>query len=117
MGRIQAVFKADGAETGGSYSISEWWLDPRTKGPGTHSHPYDHAYYVLAGVMSVRIGEEWKDCSRGSFILIPGGVPHDFENRGDERAGILSFNDEAGFEGEMEGIAAWFAENPPGDAG
>jgi hypothetical protein len=35
MGRISAVFKADGAETGQLYSISEWWLDPHTKGPGT----------------------------------------------------------------------------------
>ena len=30
MGRISAVFKADGAETGQLYSISEWWLDPHT---------------------------------------------------------------------------------------
>ena len=41
MGRISAVFKADGAETGQLYSISEWWLDPHTKGPGAHSHPED----------------------------------------------------------------------------
>jgi hypothetical protein len=31
MGRIQSVFKADGAETADRYSISEWWLDPETK--------------------------------------------------------------------------------------
>jgi hypothetical protein len=28
MDHISAVFKADGAETAGLYSISEWWLDP-----------------------------------------------------------------------------------------
>ena len=28
MGRIGAVFKADGAESDSRYSISEWWLDP-----------------------------------------------------------------------------------------
>ena len=39
MGRISAVFKADGRETGAGYSISEWWLEPHTKGPGAHSHP------------------------------------------------------------------------------
>jgi hypothetical protein len=49
MGRISAVFKADGAETGQLYSISEWWLDPHTKGPGAHSHPEDDVFYVLAG--------------------------------------------------------------------
>jgi hypothetical protein len=39
MGRIAAIFKADGTETQGRYSISEWWLEPRTQGPGAHSHP------------------------------------------------------------------------------
>lgn len=28
MGRISAIFKSDGAETAGRYSISEWWLEP-----------------------------------------------------------------------------------------
>ena len=34
MGAMTAVFKADGKESAGSYSISEWWLEPYTKGPG-----------------------------------------------------------------------------------
>ena len=33
MGQINAVFKADGAETENRYSISEWWLEPHTEGP------------------------------------------------------------------------------------
>jgi mannose-6-phosphate isomerase-like protein (cupin superfamily) len=56
MGGISAVFKADGAETGHGYSISQWWLDPHTKGPGAHSHPEDDVFYVLAGTMSVLVG-------------------------------------------------------------
>jgi hypothetical protein len=44
MGRIDAVFKADGAETGAHYSISEWWLEPNTAGPGPHSHPEDDIF-------------------------------------------------------------------------
>jgi hypothetical protein len=31
MGRISALFKADGEEAAGRYSISEWWLEPRLK--------------------------------------------------------------------------------------
>ena len=38
MGRISALFKADGDEPAGRYSISEWWLEPNTQGPGAHSH-------------------------------------------------------------------------------
>jgi len=31
MGRISAVFKADGDETQRAYSISEWWLEPHSR--------------------------------------------------------------------------------------
>ena len=48
-------------------------------------------------------------------MLVPGGVTHDFENRGGVRAGILNFSSPGPFEPEMPGIAEWFAENPPKD--
>jgi mannose-6-phosphate isomerase-like protein (cupin superfamily) len=115
MGRISAVFKADGAETGGGYSISEWWLEPYTKGPGPHSHPEDDVFYVLAGTFSVLVGSEWIDASAGAFVLVPGGVTHDFENRGSERAGALNVSAPGDFEDHMPGIAQWFGEHPPGD--
>ena len=116
MGRISAVFKADGTETQSRYSVSEWWLEPRTKGPGPHSHPEDDLFYVIEGTMSVLVGEEWTHASRGSFVLIPGGVTHDFENRGSVRAGLLNFSN-GPFETEMPGIAEWFRDNPPQDTG
>jgi mannose-6-phosphate isomerase-like protein (cupin superfamily) len=115
MGRISAVFKADGADTGRGYSISEWWLDPHTKGPGAHSHPEDDVFYVLAGTISVLVGTEWVDANAGSLVLVPGEVTHDFENRGSERAGLLNLKTPGDFEGQMPGIAQWFAEHPPGD--
>jgi quercetin dioxygenase-like cupin family protein len=115
MGRISAVFKAGGDETAGGYAISEWWLDPHTKGPGPHSHPDDDVFYVLVGTMTVLVGAEWIEASAGSFVLIPGGTTHDFENRGPERAGMLNFSAPGDFEERMPGIAQWFIENPPGD--
>jgi len=115
MGRISAIFKADGAETRQAYSISEWWLDPHTEGPGPHSHPQDDAFYVLAGTISLLVGGEWIEASSGSFILVPGNVTHDFENRSAERAGMLNVGAPGDFEQHMPGIAQWFAEHPPGD--
>lgn len=115
MGRISAIFKADGAETGQAYAVSEWWLEPHTKGPGAHAHPDDDVFYILAGTMSVLVGSEWIDAKAGSFVLIPGNVTHDFENRGAVRAGLLNLKTPGDFEPEMPGIVEWFAENPPGD--
>jgi mannose-6-phosphate isomerase-like protein (cupin superfamily) len=117
MGRISAVFKADRGETRSAYSISEWWLEPHTKGPGAHSHPEDDVFYVIEGTMSVLVGDRWIDAPRGSFVLAPSGVVHDFENRSGSRAGVLNLSIPGGFEEHMPGIARWFADNPAGDAG
>lgn len=116
MGRIAAVFKADGDETAGRASISEWWLEPHTRGPGLHAHDEDDLFYVLEGTMSLCIGGTWHAAPRGSFVLVPGGVPHDFENRSDARAGLLNISLPGGFEPAMPGIADWFRQHPPGDA-
>lgn len=115
MGRIRAIFKADGAETRGAYSISEWWLEPNTRGPGAHAHPEDDVFYVLEGTMSFLIGQAWIDAPRGSFVLAPGGVTHDFENRGPVRAGVLNLSIPGNFEPHMPAIVEWFKQNPPED--
>lgn len=115
MGRIAAVFKADGIETGHHYSISEWWLDPYTTGPGSHSHPEDDLFYVLGGTMSILVGTQWVEATAGSFVLVPGGLTHDFQNRGPERAGVLNVKMAGNFEQDMPENAQWFADHPPAD--
>jgi mannose-6-phosphate isomerase-like protein (cupin superfamily) len=116
MGRIAAIFLADGAETGEKYSISEWWLEPNTKGPGAHAHDEDDVFYVIEGTMSILLGDRWIDAPRGSFVLAPGGMTHDFENRSAGRAGVLNFSIPGNFEPNMPAIVAWFADHPPGNA-
>lgn len=113
MGRIHAVFKADGDESAGRYSISEWWLEPKTTGPGAHSHEEDDVFYVLAGTMSFLVGDKWLDIEAGSFVLVPAGMTHDFENRGLVRSGVLNFSVPGGFEPNMPAICEWFREHPP----
>jgi mannose-6-phosphate isomerase-like protein (cupin superfamily) len=43
-----------------------------------------------AGTMSVLVGAEWVEATAGSFVLVPGNMTHDFENRSPERAGMLN---------------------------
>ena len=115
---MHAVFKADGDETGDRYCVSEWWLGPGQPGPGPHSHEAnEELFYVVEGTMSFLVGTKWIKAPRGSFLRIPAKITHDFENRSDARAGALNISSPGDFEDHMPGIAAWFAENPPGDAG
>jgi mannose-6-phosphate isomerase-like protein (cupin superfamily) len=108
MGPVHAVFKADGDETRGRYSISEWWLEPYTRGPGAHTHEEDDVFFVIEGTMSFFVGGAWIDAPNGSLVIAPGGTAHDFENRTGERAGALNLSVPGDFEPDMEGIAEWF---------
>lgn len=110
LGRMRSIFKADEEETKATYSISEWWLDPHTPGPGAHSHEAnDDIFYVIEGVMTFLAGDQRIDASKGAFLRIPAGVVHDFENRTDQRAGVLNLYIPGGFEREMPAIVEWFA--------
>jgi mannose-6-phosphate isomerase-like protein (cupin superfamily) len=112
MGRMSAFFKADSEESANRYSISEWWLEPKTSGPGAHSHEEDDVFYVLSGVMSFLLKDDWIEASSGAFVLVPGGMIHDFENRSDSRTGVLNFSVPAGFESNMPSIVDWFKKYP-----
>lgn len=116
MGPVCAVFKADGEETRGKYSISEWWLEPYTRGPGAHTHDEDDVFFVLEGTLSFFVGGNWIDAPPGSLVIAPGGTPHDFENRTGARAGALNVSVPGDFEPAMEGIAEWFRARSAADS-
>jgi mannose-6-phosphate isomerase-like protein (cupin superfamily) len=108
-GAMRAVFKADGTETGDRFSVSEWWLEPHSTGPGAHSHEEnDELFLVLEGRPSVLVGESWHDMPAGSFLMIPARTIHDFENRTDAPAGLFNVFIPGGFETNMPAIVEWF---------
>ncbi|TDB67477.1 cupin domain-containing protein [Arundinibacter roseus] len=110
-GTMTAIFKADEQETDEKYSISEWWLEPNSNGPGPHQHPEnDEVFYVLEGTPTFLVGEKWIDAAKGSFLRIPARTQHDFCNRTDQKTGILNFFIPGGFERNMPAIVNWFAE-------
>jgi len=112
MNTLRAIFKADGEETGDRYCVSEWWLDANKPGPGAHKHDAnDEIFYVLEGVPSFLLGDCWIDAPKGSFIRIPAGVMHDFENRTNSSIGLLNFFIPGGFEPLIPMIVDWFNEN------
>ena len=111
MGSMQAIFKADEDETRQRFSISEWWLEPHSSGPGIHSHEINQdIFYVLEGTASIFIADKWVSASKGSFIMVPENIKHDFRNDTDKKIGLLNFFIPGGFEHNMAGIVKWYAE-------
>lgn len=112
MGKMKAIFKADEEETLEQYSISEWWLEPHSTGPGAHLHEAnDEIFYVLEGVASLLVGEKWIEAAKGAFFLIPANTMHDFANNSNQKMGLLNFYIPGGFERQMLSIVKWFDEN------
>lgn len=112
LGLMSATFKADGAETAGAYSVSEWTLAPHSPGPGEHAHDAeDDAFYVLEGTITFILDGKETEAPAGSFVLAAAGVRHDFQNRTDRPARMLNFYS-GPFEKDMPMIAAWYRDNP-----
>jgi mannose-6-phosphate isomerase-like protein (cupin superfamily) len=111
-GTMTAIFKADENETNEKYSVSEWWLEANSEGPGAHSHEEnDEVFYVLEGTVSFLVGDNWVDAAKGTFLRIPAKTTHDFKNKTDRKAGILNFFTPGGFERNMPSIVKWFEDN------
>lgn len=115
MPGMEAVFKADGAETGDRYSISHWLVEPGCPGPGPHSHEdSDEIFLVTEGTLSVLVGEEWVEAVAGTVLVIPAGTVHDFANRGTVPAGLFNVYTPGRFEENMPAILEWYARQGSG---
>lgn len=110
-GTMTAIFKADENETDSKYSISEWWLDPNSKGVGAHQHENnDEIFYGIKGTTSILVADKWIDLKKGDFLRIPAKTFHDFENRTNKKAAVLNVYIPGGFENNMPEIVKWFKE-------
>ena len=110
-GPMLAVFKADGAETGDRYTVSEWRIAANSPGPGAHSHAEnDEVFLVTEGRPSVLVGDRWHDLEAGSVIVIPATIVHDFANRTDQPAALFNVFMPGGFEKNMPAIVQWFQQ-------
>jgi mannose-6-phosphate isomerase-like protein (cupin superfamily) len=110
-GPMQSVFLADGEETGGRYAVSIWWVNPHQSGPGPHVHAAnEELFYVIEGTVTFRVGSRYVDGPSGTFVRVPAGVTHDFENRTSERAGVFNVFIPGDFETKMPAIVDWYRE-------
>jgi quercetin dioxygenase-like cupin family protein len=113
VGTSEVVIKATGEDTGGSFFLSESTIAPGFPGPPPHRHERLHdMFYVLDGVLTVRLGEETREVGPGTFICVPPGVVHTFSNPGENPVRFLNFNTPSGWENYMRDLAAAAADGP-----
>jgi quercetin dioxygenase-like cupin family protein len=80
------TFKATAAETGGALTAVET-VAAAGEGPPLHVHRLeDEVIYTLEGHLRVKLGDELIAAPPDSFVFIPRGTPHTWQNVGDSRA-------------------------------
>lgn len=83
------TYKARSGQTGGALTAWESTAAPR-EGPPLHLHvSEDEFMYVLEGRLRCRLDETDHTAPAGSFVFIPRGVPHTWQNVGEDHARIL----------------------------
>jgi quercetin dioxygenase-like cupin family protein len=110
------TFKVRGEQTGGALTALENVIAPGD-GPPLHVHANeDEAWYVLEGELHFRLGEETAAAPAGTFVFVPRGTPHNFQNAGDAPARILVLFTPAGMERFFDRFAAMPAGTAPPEA-
>jgi quercetin dioxygenase-like cupin family protein len=62
-----------------------------------HRHTHEaEAFYLLAGELTYRAGEETYELGPGSFIYLPAGLPHAFRTTGTDPVRYLALTEPAG---------------------
>lgn len=99
------TFKARSEQSGGTLTAFENTIAPG-EGPPLHTHDVENeSWYVLEGRLRFKLGEDLRDAPAGSFVFVPHGVPHCFQNVGDTPAKILVLFTPGGMEAFFDRFA------------
>ena len=100
------LIKAGTAQTGGSFALLENVI-PSRQGPPLHAHTReDEMWWILEGQFRFRADDELLEAEQGSFVFVPRGVRHCFQNIGDGPGRILVMFTPSGMERFFEEHAA-----------
>jgi quercetin dioxygenase-like cupin family protein len=110
-----ARFLVSSEDTHGSWSLVEL-----TEMPGYHTnfHRHNHtdeAFYVLEGVLTVKINDRTAEYPAGSYVLISRGTPHAQGNLGTVPVKILLTMTPGGFERSFKDRVELFKTVKPSD--
>ena len=77
------TFKITSDESDGALTAIETFI-VRPEGPPLHVHDQDEVIYTLEGSLRVKLGDTLREAPAGSFVFIPRGTAHTWQNVGAE---------------------------------
>ncbi len=111
LGSLGVVWKIEGFESEGRFSVVEHPIPPRTLAAPLHFHHREDEYsFVLEGTLGGLLGDEVAEAGPGSWVFKPRGEWHTFWNAGEAPCRIIEVISPAGFENYFREVAQLFAE-------
>jgi mannose-6-phosphate isomerase-like protein (cupin superfamily) len=92
------TLKATSESTGGALSLVEVLAAPETAPPWHIHHRDSEMFYILEGSFLFRCGDEQFEAGAGSFVFLPGGMPHSFKVVSETAARFLVLGIPAGLD-------------------
>ena len=104
-GAATILIKATSDDTGGTLSFNETEVEPGFPGPPPHFHETLHdLFYVLAGTLTLCVGDEEHAAGPGTFACLQPGTVHTFRNDSDAPVRFLNLQTPGGFERYMRDL-------------
>jgi mannose-6-phosphate isomerase-like protein (cupin superfamily) len=114
LGGLGIVWKIEGAEAGGRFSVVHHPLAPRALAAPLHRHHREDEYsYVLEGTLGALLGDEVLTAGPGTWVFKPRDQWHTFWNAGDTPCEIIEIISPAGFELFFRELAELFSTGAP----
>jgi mannose-6-phosphate isomerase-like protein (cupin superfamily) len=106
-GPSRVLFKAEASDGDGTFSLTETTLAPGFPGPLPHRHTrMVDSFYVLEGMLTVRVEDKKHALGPGSYAFVPPGVAHTFSNPSDETVRMLNLQAPGGLEQYLKELAS-----------
>ena len=110
IGGLGIVWKIEGGEAEGRFSVVHHPLAPRALAAPLHRHSREDEYsYVLEGTLGALLGEEVVTAGPGTWVFKPRNQWHTFWNAGDTPCEIMEIISPSGFENFFRELAAVYA--------
>jgi quercetin dioxygenase-like cupin family protein len=82
-GRDTTIQVLISSQEGPNFALRKFSMKPGGGMP-LHTNTVEHEQYVLGGRAKIGIGEQVYEVQQGDTVFIPEGIPHFYQNTGDE---------------------------------